>query len=228
VETAAIEDPEPGGRPERSPSGVERRELDHRLANSLQLAADFLLLQQARIRDPFARAALIDAAERMVAVGHLHRFLCAHEGEGAVDLRDFMAELAALIQQGAGLRCQVEAPAVRAPAWFAQQLGLIVNEIAMNAAKHAYPKGGSGVLHVQARASGQDLVLIVRDDGPGLPAGFSLRGAGGAGGFGLEIMHTIARQLGGRLDARSEGGAVFILETPLPSLPVEPRSFAPK
>lgn len=53
----------------------ERRELDHRLANSLQLAADFLIFEHTRVTDPQARAALIATAERLSAVGQMHRFL---------------------------------------------------------------------------------------------------------------------------------------------------------
>ena len=55
----------------------ENRELDHRLANSLQLAADFLIFEHTRVTDPQARAALIETAERLSAVGQMHRFLAA-------------------------------------------------------------------------------------------------------------------------------------------------------
>ena len=129
------------------------RELDHRVANSLQLAVDFLLFQQAQLTDSVARKALIDAAERLVAVGHLHRFLCAHDGEGEVDLAPFLAELAALIGQSTGLKCVAEVEPVRISGELAQQLGLAVNELAINAAKHAYHPGEPGDLRVQAQAA---------------------------------------------------------------------------
>ena len=197
------------------------RELDHRIGNSLQLAADFLLLQQTRLRDPFARAALIDAAERLVAVGHLHRFLCAHDGGDLIDLRSYLRELAAIVGQSTGLRCTAEAEAVRVPSSLAQQLGLAVNELAINAAKHAYDRRESGVLLIRAERRGSALELTVADRGGGLAPSFDPENAGG---LGMGILQAIVRQLHGRLDAYNEDGACFTLSVPLAD--GEPRSFA--
>src|SRR5690242_7692326 len=138
-------------------------ELDHRVANSLQLAVDFLLFEQGRLAEPAARKALIDAAERLVAVGHLHRFLCAHDGDLEVDLQPFLETLAALIAQSTGLRCATEVESVRVTGTAAQQLGLLVNELAINAAKHAYPLGAPGELLIQSWREGDRLRLAVAD-----------------------------------------------------------------
>ena len=214
------------GRAAARPAAALRRELDHRMANSLQLAADFLLLQHARIADPYARSALVDAAERLVAVGHLHRFLCEHDGDRAVPLAPFLEELAALVGQGTGLRCHAEAAEIDLPAGLAQQLGLAINELAINAAKHAYARGEAGALRIAAEVQGRTLNVTVADHGRGLRAGFT---PSGPGGLGLSIIQAIARQLGATLEAVSDGGARFTLHVPLPA-PGRPetRSFAPR
>jgi len=213
--------------PARSGSAAPRPpppELDHRVANSLQLAVDFLLFQQARLADPVARRALIDAAERLVAVGHLHRFLCAHDGDQAVDLKPFLEALGALIAQGTGLKCVADVEPLRVTGSMAQQLGLMVNELAINAAKHAYPMGEPGELSIDACREADALRLTVADRGAGLPAGFD---AAAAGGLGLDILRRIASQLRGSLQAESDGGARFTLMAPLPSTTPLVRSFAP-
>jgi two-component sensor histidine kinase len=210
----------------RSGSPVRRAsppELDHRVANSLQLAVDFLLFQQARLADPVPRRALIEAAERLVAVGHLHRFLCAHDGDQAVDLKPFLEALAALIAQGTGLKCSTEVEPLRVTGAVAQQLGLMVNELAINAAKHAYPMGEPGELSIEAFREGEELRLTVADRGVGLPAGFD---TAAAGGLGLDILRRIASQLHGSLQAQTDGGARFTLSAPLPSAGPLVRSFA--
>ena len=207
----------------RPAAGPLRGELDHRIANSLQLAADFLLLQQLRLKDPFARAALIDAAERLVAVGHLHRFISAHDGPGLIDLRPFLDELVAIIGQSTGLRCRCEVEDLQVAAGVAQQLGLAVNELAINAAKHAYDRGESGELLVEATREGAALRLTVSDRGSGLRPGFSLEGAAG---LGLAIVQAIVRQLGARLHVEDHGGARFTIFLPLEPRPMgEGRSF---
>ena len=209
-------------RPPRGPAPAP--ELDHRVANSLQLAVDFLVFQQARLTDPVARKALIEAAERLVAVGHLHRFLCAHQGDREVDLKLFLEALAALIGQSTGLRCSTEVEPLRVTATAAQQLGLLVNELAINAAKHAYPIGEPGELSIQAWREAERLRLAVADRGPGLPPGFDPA----LGGLGLDILRRLASQLQGVLQAESDGGARFVLTAPLPSAPSPSiRSFAP-
>lgn len=215
------EDPQKTPQPTRDPGP---RELDHRIANSLQLAADFLLLQQAKLTDPFARASLIDAAERLVAVGHLHGFLARHDaGAGHVDLRAFLVELAALISQGTGLRCTVEAEALDLPATMAQQVGLAVNELAINAAKHAYARREAGDLRIEAELEGQGLRITVADHGAGLGAGFDPEGGRG---LGMSIVAAIVRQLKARFVAEDDHGARFTLLVPFDRTACETRSFA--
>jgi two-component sensor histidine kinase len=194
------------------------------VANSLQLAVDFLIFQQAKLADTTARRALIEAAERLVAVGHLHRFLCAHDGDQTVDLKPFLETLAALIGQSTGLVCATEIESVRVSGAMAQQLGLLVNELAINAAKHAYPMGEPGELAIQAWREGERLRVSVADRGTGLPPGFDLTNGEG---LGLDIVRRIWTQLHGALHAESDGGARFTLTIPLPAAPRPVRSFAP-
>lgn len=208
------------------PTPDERRELEHRLANSLQLAADFLLFEQARLQDEQARAALAEAAARLSAVAQLHRFLSAHPHDVGVDLEPFLAELCGLIGRGVGLACSVDADPVVVPGADAQQLAIAINELAMNAAKHAYRKGEPGGLHVECHREGGTLRLTVSDDGAGLGRDFS---AERATGLGMTILKAVVRQLRGTLDASSDRGARFTITLPLsPVRPAPTRSFAPR
>lgn len=202
----------------------ERRELDHRLANSLQLAADFLIFEHTRVGDPKARTALIETAERLSAVGQMHRFLAGRHEAAGIDLEPFLAELGRLIADSTGLSCTVDAEPVVVDAEVAQQLGIAVNELAMNAAKHAYPWGERGPLDIICRREAGMLAVTVADDGHGLGKGFA---AHRSGGLGMTILQAIARQLRGTLHAANDHGARFTLTVPLGSA-AEPgsRSFA--
>ena len=71
----------------------EIRELNHRIANSLQLAADMLIFEQLRSRDPAARAALEASRARLIAVGQLHRNLHDQGARARVGLRVFLVNL---------------------------------------------------------------------------------------------------------------------------------------
>ncbi|HSV04459.1 MAG TPA: sensor histidine kinase [Phenylobacterium sp.] len=200
----------------------EIRELNHRIANSLQLAIDVLGLQRLRAAESETQQALDEAMARLAAVGQLHRFLSLPQSDALVDLAGFLRGLCPVIEVAVGLVCEIDADAVRLPAAAAQQIGLLVNECAINARKHAYGADG-GRLRIQARVSSGLLSLVVADEGPGLaPADEAA-----AQGLGTSIIEAILRQLGGRMSAESCGGARFTFTIPLAAAPAPiERSFA--
>jgi two-component sensor histidine kinase len=194
------------------------QELNHRIANSLQLAADLLVFEQLRSRDPLAQAALEASRARLVAVGELHRYLYDHAGQTAVELQPFLTGLCQAIAATTGLNCSLQVETLSVPGDMAQQLAIAVNEFAINAAKHAYAGKAGGRLHVSVRREGGEVVLCVADEGPGLTPGT------GGSGLGMSIVAALVRDLSGSLTAQSDGGAKFTIRAPLP-VPRANRSF---
>lgn len=196
------------------------QELNHRIANSLQLAADMLVFEQLRSRDPLAQAALEASRARLVAVGELHRYLYEHADAPSVEMGPFLTGLGDAIAASTGLRCQVRCDPLRAPGDMAQQLAIAINEFAINAAKHAYDGKPGGSLTVTCRREGCELVLTVADEGKGLSGG------GRPGGLGMSIVAAIVRDLKGALTVQGDRGAAFTIRAPLPApKPLIDRSF---
>ena len=192
---------------------LEARELKHRVANNLHLTATFLTLQERRLEPGEARNALAAAGSRITAIARFHRHLAANRGRPALDFGQFLEALAPDIGAGSGLRCHVETESLEVATERAMHLALIINELAINAGKHAYG-GAGGALHIRCRREGRNgLVLSVADDGPGLPHGFDWA----KGGLGTSILSSIAAQLGATLTAetRVEGGARFVIRASL-------------
>lgn len=187
------------------------RELNHRVANSLQLAADMLVFEQLRARDPLAQAALEASRARLVAVGELHRYLYEHADRPSVEIAPFLKGLCRLIDASTGLTCTVQCDPVSVPADMAQQLAIAINEFAINAAKHAYDGRPGGGLTVTARRVGAELALTVADHGKGLTEGQAPRG-----GLGMSIVAAIVRDLKGVMTIASEAGVAFTIRAPLP------------
>jgi two-component sensor histidine kinase len=190
----------------------ELQELNHRIANSLQVAAGFLAFQSKGTTNAETRAALGDAATRLEAVGKLHRYLYAHSQDAEVDLAAFLNGLCPDIAQSTGLGCSVESDPVMLPGETAQQLAIVINELALNARKHGYDDGQDGVLHVESRVSAGLLRLTVSDGGRGLSDDFDVDGERG---LGMTVIRNIAKQLGGTLRAEDAQGARFTLTAPL-------------
>lgn len=197
------------------------QELHHRVANSLQLAADMLIFEQLRSRDPMAQAALEASRARLVAVGELHRYLNEHADRATVELRPFLTGLCEAIAATTGLICSIQSDMTAVPGDMAQQLAIAINEIAINAAKHAYDGKPGGRLLIQSRRDGAELVVTISDEGKGLASE-------GHTGLGTSIIAAIVRDLKGSLSAQTEGGATFTIRAPLPGAapaPILSRSF---
>jgi two-component sensor histidine kinase len=202
----------------------EIQELNHRVANSLQLAADMLIFEQLRLRDPQALAALEASRARLVAIGELHRYLHDHAGQSSVELAPFLQGLCDAIAASTGLACSVEADLTSVSGDMAQQLAIAINEFAINAAKHAYDGKPGGKLRVTSRRDGYDLVLRVSDEGKGLSNGLQRQGSGN--GLGMSIVAAIVRDLKGALTVQSDGGTTFTIRAPIAtSAPRIDRSF---
>lgn len=189
----------------------EIREINHRIANSLQLAADMLIFEQLRSRDPAARAALEASRARLIAVGQLHRHLHDQAAIAQVGLRAFLSDLSTAISATTGLSCAAQSADIQVSGETAQRLGIIVNECAINAAKHAYADQPGGRLNISCRSEGGQLILAIADQGAGLGGS----AATGRSGLGMTIITALVRDLKGDLSLHDDGGLRVVLRVPL-------------
>ena len=83
--------------------------------------------------------------------------------------------------------------------------GLIINELASNALKHAFPNAElTAEIVVALRLDLHDrLTLLVRDNGIGFPADFNFSTPAS---LGLQLVHTLAHQLGGAVELAQGAG----------------------
>jgi chemotaxis family two-component system sensor kinase Cph1 len=170
------------------------REVNHRVQNSLALAASFLTIQMKSLDDPVARGPLEEASRRLTAVGLVHRRLYRGDQLETVALDRYLTELAeemvgTLDEDWA--RClQVDAAPVTVSTDKAVIIGLVVTELFINAVKYAY-RGQPGRLDIGLVEEGDRIRLIVADQGGGKQ--------GPRVGFGSKMMDALVRQLGGTL-----------------------------
>ena len=202
----------------------EATELNHRIANSLQLASSFLQLQQRHLRDETAKAALTIASSRIEAVAKLHRHLAEQGSAAQVDLGNLLRQIGPEMALSTGMTCEVQADTIEVTGEAAMQLAVAVNELVINASKHAYAGRDDGVVHIECRREPDDMIrLSVADGGPGLTDGFNLDEETG---LGFTILNGVVRQLGGRISAETDGGAKFTLCVPRSRLQPSSRAYS--
>ncbi|CAN7392183.1 sensor histidine kinase [Phenylobacterium sp. LjRoot225] len=174
------------------------QELQHRVANSLQIIAS-VLMQSARRAPTETRSYLVDAHSRVMSVAALQHHL-ATSSAGDVELRAYFTELcesiaASMIPDHEKLTLTVEADRNAANADVSVSLGLVITELVINALKHAFPGDRAGHIVVGYDAKGADWTLSVSDDGVGMPGGAEPA----KGGLGTSIIQALAKQLGADL-----------------------------
>lgn len=197
------------------------KELRHRTKNNLTMIAGLVALQGDSVEGEDAKEAFRNLENRLSTIIAAYGLL-SREGElsdGAADPADYLRELLRgledTIPPGRNVALDLDAPSgTRLPAAALVPLGLVVNELVVNALKHAFPAGRGGRIAVRYAATEGTASVTVEDDG----AGFSEEGSvAKPSGLGLGLTATLAEQLRGSLrrEVPDGGGARFVLEFPL-------------
>lgn len=187
-------------------------ELNHRVKNNLAIVASLLTLQ-ARGKSAEVREQLDRAVDRIQAIADLHAGLNQADDPEEVDIQAYLETLARRLSRSLSedtrVRVEVEAPATRLRLDLAVDLGIVVNELVTNAAKHAYPPPAEGMVTVRLKTAPGELVLFVGDAGKGLPAG-----GPAASGLGMRVVKSLIQKRGGALTTRNAPGACFEIRLP--------------
>ena len=144
-------------------------ELQHRVANTLQFVASMLTLTRQGIATPEqANAVLEQAATRILAIGQLHRRMydAANDQQGLAPLlRDILQELF----QDLPVTVHVDVARARVALSQMTPIVLLVTEAATNSAKHVFRQGRGSRFDVSMNdVEPGRLILLIRDDGPGI------------------------------------------------------------
>jgi two-component system, sensor histidine kinase PdtaS len=191
------------------------QELQHRVANSLQIVASVLMQGARKVRSEQARGHLRDARNRVMSIATMQRQLAASR-IGDVVLREYFTDLcgsigASMIRDHDQLSLEVKVDESMTKADVSVSLGLIVTELVINALKHAFPRHRKGKICVDYRSDGPAWTLTVRDTGIGMPK----NPADAKPGLGTGIVEALARQLGATVEvsAAKPGTRVSIVRS---------------
>lgn len=190
-------------------------EFDHRVKNNFTLVAALLDMQRRRAKEGETAEALSSALNRVESIARAHRHLyrggAATRGE--VDMATYLEELCAALAEALFLRgaitldCFCDHGAI--PRDRAVSIGLIVNELVTNAAKHAFAGRHGGRIEVRFEAASPGWRLVVRDDGVGMPETPRARKDGG---LGQKLIDGFVRQARGKasVETGTEGTKVTV------------------
>jgi two-component sensor histidine kinase len=192
------------------------KEVNHRVKNSLQVVSSMLHLQANTVEDPALSERLMEASTRILAVGRAYNRLAYNADYENIDLVAYLREVVEDLETAVA-PCKIELDTPKEIQFAADRailVALIVNELILNAGRHAYPDSPDGVIRLQLVLSNDKAVSIsVSDDGVGLPADFN---PALTKRLGTRIVQALAGQLGAELTRQeSTGGTHLTLVVPL-------------
>jgi two-component sensor histidine kinase len=183
-------------------------EMNHRVANSLQIVTALVELQERRTKNDESKSIMRDIRQRIDAVSRVHRQLYASGGGTMIDMGDYISGMAenlamTFASTTAARPIKVSADAIELPASDAISIGILINELVSNACKYAYPDDRDGEVRVIFRvlrnvesgascAASAGFRLVVEDDGCGVDESAAPAGTG----IGTQIVRAMADTLG--------------------------------
>jgi PAS domain S-box-containing protein len=193
------------------------RELQHRIKNTLAMITSLANLEADSADNPAVREALDNIRGRISSLSNLYSMLYASGETREVRLDQYIqaigkSVMAAYVPEGSRINFDVRAAEASVNTKTASSLGLVINELLMNAFKYAFEGRSGGSVRVSLRRRDDGIEIVVADDGRGLPDDFSLEKSRG---FGLRLAWMLVKQMKGSLVFERGAGTTFRMKVPL-------------
>ena len=191
------------------------QEMQHRVANSLQIIASILMLKARTVQSEETRQHLRDAHQRVMSVATVQQQLQPSGLGDRIEVGPYLSKLCdslrnSMIDHSGPHSLLVQAVTGTVESSQAVSLGLVTTELVINALKHAFPPGHEGEIVVRYDVDGAGWRLSVSDNGIGRRDDGHERAGGG---LGTSIVEALSHQLNARaeMSAGPQGTIVSII-----------------
>ncbi|AKB47919.1 sensory transduction histidine kinase [Methanosarcina sp. Kolksee] len=222
---------------------ARKKEIHHRIKNNLQVISSLLDLQAEKFRNrkhaenEEVLNAFIESQDRVMSIALIHEEL--HEGRGN-DTINFSSYIKRLVENlfqtyklgnvNTILNIELEEN-IFFDMDIAVPLGIIINELVSNSLKYAFLGRDNGKIQIKLYKEDSaeyankeqentkesfnvtDFVLIVSDNGIGIPDEFYLEDSNS---LGLQLVETLVDQLGGKIELKRSFGTEFCIRFTVP------------
>jgi PAS domain S-box-containing protein len=187
------------------------KEVHHRVKNNLQIISSLLNLQTAYIKNDEALEMLRDSQNRIKTMAYIHEKLYQSNDLASIDFSDYLSNLTISLFHSYKVNADniilnLDIKSVVLNIDIAIPCGMIINELVSNSLKYAFPDEKKGEIIVQLVANNQEYLLIIKDNGVGLPAGRDLENAET---LGLQLVNMLIRQLQAKVIINRDNGTEF-------------------
>jgi len=186
------------------------QEIHHRVKNNMQIISSLLSLQSHHVDGEIAKI-LEGSQNRVKSMALVHEKLYRSQNLSSIDMEDYVISLVAdlfysQMVNEEQINLVLEIDNIEFNIETAIPCGLIINELASNALKYAFPEGRKGELMVSLKRKADKYELIIRDDGIGLPNNLKIEKVDS---LGLQLVNSLISQIDGTMEINKEKGTEF-------------------
>jgi two-component sensor histidine kinase len=187
------------------------KEIHHRVKNNLMVIQSLLNLQSRYIKDTAARDIFKDSQNRAKSMAMIHESLYQSGDLKRIEFSDYIKTLAknlfySYAADPGRVEINVNVDEVMLDVDTAIPLGLILTELVSNCLKYAFPDDRSGSVDVDFHLEDHKYVLMVSDDGVGLPEGFDHEESES---LGLMLVYSLSSQIKATVDLDTSHGTSY-------------------
>jgi two-component sensor histidine kinase len=194
------------------------KEIHHRVKNSLSIVSGLIELQAAATDDQKTKHILQDSRTRIKSVGLIHEKLYQTDSLSDIEMDIYIRELVEAIletftEYKDAVTLEFDLDKIVLDHKRGIHCGLLINELVVNAFKHAFTKKPGGILSIALKDEGPQIILSVSDNGPGIPDDFDPSRENSLGSM---LIDSFAMQLDAKTEIREarDGGTEFLFRIP--------------
>lgn len=190
------------------------REIHHRIKNNLHMVVGLLASQTEFLKNEEAVHAINDSQNRIQAMSLIHQKLYQSESLSIIDMPSYIFELTEYLKDSFEIKKRIrfilDIDSFNLPLSHSIPIGLIFNEAVTNAIKYAFPNHKNGVINISFKTNdNQNYILIIQDNGIGLPADFAPYDNPS---LGLKLMQGLSADIDGKFIITNSSGTKITLE----------------
>jgi two-component sensor histidine kinase len=187
---------------------LQKHEILHNIENNL---GQMIVIFEQQSRIPGNEKNALENQERMLTLSTLNKMLYDNEKKGEVNIQAYLAKLceAKKISTGNKIEFQLQISNTDLKINLAKDIGLIVNELSMNAIKYAFANTEKPSIYIEVVDEITKIKVVVHDNGIGIPEKIIAKMGGG---FGMQYVGKLVDGHKGVLKVLNNGGARFVME----------------
>lgn len=186
-------------------------EIHHRVKNNLAVISGLLQMQIWEADNSHAASALQQSQLRVRSIALVHEKLYQSESLSYIEfdkyLRDLLQAISSTyLSEQSDIKIETDLDNIVLNVNQAIPCSLLINELVVNAFKHAFTDQEQGTVMVSISMVDQQVIVTVKDNGKGLPEDEDQSDS-----LGLSLIHTLSKQLHGDIELRNDNGAVIVV-----------------